>query len=216
MGSSMDNVTRSLTNCIKMQEGLSLNKNYEQYDGYGNIVYYYKGENEWAVQKYRVYNEDECPIGLIQRTMGACNCLYTLIDENNIVTNYIDVVNNCTLSNYTFYDANRNIESVISVKKACCQAIYEEFDNYSTRINSAELNQKCCEIPVYYESDQNGNPISKIVKFNIGFRPVVKIFDANGAEINITNKTLVNKGFSRIQLLIILDELFYHQESSGD
>lgn len=78
------------------------------------------------------------------------------------------------------------------------------------------MNQKCCEIPTYYESDQNGNPISKIVKFNIGFRPALKIFDANGAEKNIANKTLVNKGFSRIELLIILNELFYHQESSGD
>ena len=109
MGSSMDNATRSLTNCIKMQDSFSLNKNYEQYDAYGNILYYYKGENEWAVQKYRVYNADQCPIGLIQRTMESCNFHYTLFDENNIVTNYIDVVNNCTLGTYTFYDANKNI-----------------------------------------------------------------------------------------------------------
>ena len=109
---------------------------------------------------------------------------------------------------------DKNIESVISVKRSCWQVTYEEFDNYGTRINFAEFNQKCGEFPFYYEPDQNGNPISKITIFRAGFRPTFKIFDSNGMEINITNKTIVNKGFSRIQLLIILEELLFRIVSS--
>ena len=210
MGST--NINKSLTNCIKVQSGFSRFRNFEQYDAYGNIVYYYKGENEWTVQKYRIYNVDQIPIGLVQRTFQSCNKHYTLFDENNRVINYIDAVNNCSQTNYTFYDADKNIEGSISVKRACCHITYEEFDKYGTRTNFAEVNQKCGEIPFCYESDQNGNLISKIIIFYIGMHPVLKIFDSNDMEINIGDKTIVNKGFSRIQLLIILEELLFHQE----
>ena len=98
MGSS--NINNSLTNCIKMQNHLSFIKNFEQYDAYGNIVYNYRGEKEWLVERYRVYNVDQIQIGLVQKTIESCNAHYTLYDENNIETNYIDAVNNCTQGNY--------------------------------------------------------------------------------------------------------------------
>ena len=67
----------------------------------------------------------------------------------------------------------------------------------------------CCEKNIFRGFDENGNHTFKIIMYNFDSL-TIKILDCDGNDIDISNKTLFNNGFSKIQIIHILRVLFYH------
>ena len=143
MGSASATELR-LTNCIVQKLSGSQHKSCEQYDNYGNIIYYYKRVYESGEKQINIYNADQKEIGKIRRIINSScsnNIFFTFTDENNNIINYIDKNEYCS-SIYTFYDSNKNIESVVTLKMGW-KPTYEESDKYNTIINRAYINNYC-------------------------------------------------------------------------
>ena len=206
MGNENLSNENQLTNCIKRKSFIGIYKTYEQYDDRGNIIYYYKQVPKERGEKFIIYNIDEREIGSIEVEYNLCERRYILINGNNQIINSIQMINNCCSTNYDFFDANDNIESIIIVKgDNLFGTIIEEFDKYNTRINWA--NFYLCKQNYYCERDING----RILKYKKLPREIIKIYDESDMEINLSNKTLVNNGFTKIQIILIL-QLFFASE----
>ena len=216
MGFSID-ASNQNTNCIKKKNLISLTKEFEQYDSYGNIIYNYKKES-FISNKFLVYNVDKMEIGSINREMACNQVYYTLYDTYNQITNYIeeriDCCNCCTIK-YTFYNADKDIQGIVIFKQSCCTFTLDEYDKYDTVINRAILNAKCCEQGFYLEYDQSSNLIGRIMANYNSFNKIFKIYDNNDMEINLENKTLFNNGFSKIQIILILKVLYYQKQNNN-
>ena len=198
-----------LRNCVRL---IFNGKNGEQYDSNGNIIYYYKREfvpleNTILI----IYNVDQKEVGRIKKNFEGDFCsskvTFTFIDENNTIIKYIEIILGCAYI-FRFYDTNKNLESVVTTKKTC-KFLYEESDIYNTIINRAGHNIDCdCNTTTFTEYDQFGS-ISYITKiFNTCDSTIIKIFDHNYNEVNISDKTLANKGFTKIQIVILLRIMF--------
>ena len=207
MGSASATELR-LTNCIVQKLSGSQHKSFEQYDNYGNIIYYYKRVYYSGQKQINIYNADQKEIGKIRTIINSScsnNIFFTFTDENNNIINYIDK-NECCSSIYTFYDSNKNIESVVTFKVGC-KLTYEESDKYNTIINRADINNYCCS-SLFNEYDQYGNLTFKTKIFEQMYSNIIKFFDSYDNEVNINDKTLLNKGFTKIQLIILLEFIF--------
>ena len=207
MGTALGNEQQNYTNCINLHEDETYVESKEQYDNYGNIVYYYKKvpSNRNVIV---IYNADQREIGSIERVNNCCyESQYILTDRNNNKINYIDLDYHCCSTTYTFLDSNKNIESVIRATNGCT-ITYEEIDNYNTRISTADT----CLIhngnPIYNEYDQYGNIAFRTKIFYQGGNKIIKIFDSNDNEVNLDNKSLINKGFTKIRMIILIIYLF--------
>ena len=212
---------KKVFNCIKQQYHEQIKyKNYEKYNMDGNVIYTYQHSSEGVgVETYKVLDSDKKQIGLIKRRItDCCGCSeqYTLFNENNKIISYIDFNNGCCPKNYIFYDANKNIECTIVVKSECCKMIFTEYDKYNTISNFAENYQSCCNNDYYCEYDQSSNLIFKTKIFNQSTGRLIKIYDNNDVEVDLTGKTLFNNKYTKIQLLIIFREALFHPEISLD
>ena len=139
--------------------------------------------------------------------MGIFDQHYTISDENNKIVNYINIHNHCCSSEFSFLDSSKNLEGVVNVKNGC-YITYEEFDNYNTRISSADLPLIHNGNPTLNEYDQYGNIAFKTKTMYIRHNRILKIFDSNGIEVNLNNKSFLNKGFTKIQMIIIINNIF--------
>ena len=74
-------------------------------------------------------------------------------------------------------------------------------------INRAELVIRCCENGYYNEFDQNLNRVFKIICNYNSYN--FQIFDIDENEVNLTDKTLFNDGFTKMQQILILKLLFH-------
>ena len=95
------------------------------------------------------------------------------------------------------------------MKSGCCSTIYELYDKYNTLTNRAQFffngrNSYFNEYDLI-----NSNRI-----FKIEINPF-KIFE-NENEVDLSNKTLFNNGFSKIQTFLILSILFHNHNQSDD
>ena len=197
------------TNCIKQKYSREFLKEFEQFDDYGNVLYLYNLErNEPNGLKLIVYNSEGKIIGSIIREQITCQITrISLYDESNQLIKYIEDIPSCESFTYLFYDANKNVESRISIMaKLLCTTI-DEFDQYDMRISYA-INHHCGE-NFYFEYDEQNNLIYKLKHTFIGNTNEMKIYDSNDMEINLSNKTLFNNGFSKIQMILILQNIFF-------
>jgi hypothetical protein len=144
---------------------------------------------------------------LERREMGFINQHYIISDGNNKIVNYINILNHCCSSEYSFLDSNKNREGVVNVKNGF-YITYEEFDNYNTRISTADLPLIHNGDPTLNEYDQYGNIAFKTKTMFIRRNRILKIFDSNGIEVNLNNKSLLNKGFTKIQMIYIINNIF--------
>ena len=218
MGSSSSNETKAF-NCIKQQYHEHIrSKNYEKYDMDGNIIYTLQNRFEGIDGEiFKVLDIGQKQIGLIKRRMNdcyGCSEQYTLFNDINNAVGYIDFNNGCCSKNYIFYDANKNIESTILIKSKCCKLIFTEYDKYNTINSFAENYQSCCNNDYYCEYDQSRNLIFKTKIFKQSTGRLIKIYDNNDIEVDLTDKTLFNKRYTKIQLLIIFREALFRQEAS--
>ena len=206
MGTALENEQQNFKNCINMHDDETYVESKEQYDNYGNIEYYYKRERTDG-NKIIIYNADQREIGSIRIEKNCFDLQYILTDTDNNITNYINIDSHCCSGTYSFLDSNKNLEGVIN-ENFGCKLTYEEFDNYNTRISTADtylLHNGC---PIYNEYDQYEN-IAFRTKINYQRHDkILKIFDSNDNEINFNNKNLINKGFTKIQMIFILRHLF--------
>ena len=122
---------------------------------------------------------------------------------------YIEKRINCCSLNYTIYGANKNIISTITKKAGCCDITFLEYDKYNTKTNETICKRDCSSKITYYENDQYGNPIFIIRHIIECFNFKFKIYDKNKKEINFSNKTIFNDGFTNIQKILILQTLFH-------
>ena len=201
-------------NCIKLHYNKNLRrKKFYQYNSNGSIIFTYKEIDEIIeLEKFIVYDNNESKIGSIEGKIAFNQIFYTLYDENDKVINYIEHnnrSNSCCSSNFNFYDADKNIENILIMKSGCCSTIYELYDKYNTLTNRAEFffngrNSYFNEYDLI-----NSNRI-----FRIELNPF-KIFE-NENEVDLSNKTLFNNGFSKIQTFLILSILFHNHNQSDD
>ena len=92
------------------------------------------------------------------------------------------------------------ISNIERLKRKCLDSTIELFDKYDTRINYAVF--RLCRQNYYSEYDNNNILISKIVRTTEGYN-YLKIYDSNDMEVSLANKTLFNKGFTKIQIVLI-------------
>ena len=185
------------------------------YDDKGNIVYYYRPQNKGRYM-FTIHDMYDKEIGSIDCDISCCLVTYHLYDEYKQMIFYIELRCDCCSCNYTIYGADKNIISNIPNKFGCCDEIFEEYDKYNTKTKEAIGKRDCSSNTTYYENDQYGNPIF-IIRYilecsNFKF----KIYDPNEMEINFSNKTIFNDGFTNIQKILILQTLFhiYDQQNS--
>ena len=204
MGNTSGN-EQNFTNCINMHDDDEATvKSKEQHDEFGNIVFYY---NKISDREIKIYNPDQKEIGSIKREMGFINQHYIISDENNKIVNYINIHNHCCSSVCSFLDSNKNLEGVVNGKNGF-YITYEEFDNYNTRISTADIPLIHNGNPTLNEYDQYGNIAFKTKTMFIRRNRILKIFDSNGIEVNLNNKSLLNKGFTKIQMIYIINNIF--------
>ena len=205
MGTYQDN--RKYTNCIKEKSIPGIYCEFEQFDDYGNMIYLYKqirpGPNEPL--KVNVYNPQGSIVGtIIREVIGWQDYSFSLYDENNQLVKYIENTNNFTNINYLFYDKYKNFESRVTLSGGCFETNIEEFDQYNTRISHAIFKQ--CGDNFYFEYDEQNTLYYKITNYFFVQIPniIMKIYDTNDQEINLSNKTLFNNGFTKIQMFLII------------
>ena len=206
---STDNyLIKQNTNCIRQKKDFNHLREYKQYDDQGNIIYYYKEVPDlFNNEKFIVYDIDQKVIGSVKKVSNCCDIQYILSDEINKITKKIVLNYDCRSNIYSFHGLDENIESTITKKLGCCEYIFDEYDKYNTRAHSAQLkfymqNEDC------FEKDSNGK-LNFIIRKYHDKGEIMKIFDANNIEVNLSNKTLFNNGFTKIQILLLLDILFY-------
>ena len=210
MGSVVQSLNEEdLRNCINLHDPEGIVKVREQYDSHGNIMYYYKLFYETlTILKLEIYNPDNREIGSIVRTQDCCsNFYYSINDENKNVLYYMTYKVNCCSIVYSFLDLNKNLEGFIEIRNKCSYIILEEFDKYNTKIG--ECNHKCYDnFPIYTVSDINGGIVYKCKRF-IGEKGnnLFKIFDSYDHEVNFDNKSLLNRGFTKMQIVIFFMQL---------
>ena len=139
--------------------------------------------------------------------------IYLFYDENNEIINTLEKNYNCSGCNYTFYGIDKNIESTIIENNSCCDTTYIENNNFEAKISWAKSKPKCNRM-IYVEFD---NYDTQIFTINISYEWCgnnIKIFDKNNMELNLDDKSLFNNGFTKIQLLFILD-LFFPEGSAN-
>ena len=204
MGNNFNNNQTTYINCIIRKNGIQGHKLLEQYDNYGNIVYKIKSSSDFL--SYTIYNVDEREIGSIKVKYNFTRCEIAFYDENNQIVNCIERDINCCKTRYTFYGLDKNIESVILFKPGCSQFIFEECDKYDIRTNWAEIN--ICKDRFISEFDSNGNLKYKINQY-YNSEEAIKILDSNDMEVNLSDRTLFNNGFTKIQTILILQMLLH-------
>ena len=206
-------------NCIKSKYKNPNPKEFEQYDSLGNNVYnYIKDPESLKVENFNVYDINQRKIGSIEKQTNSNKVEYTLYNQNNQRISHIERIDDCCTCccsiNYNFYGLENNIEASIIVKSSnCCSTVYEVYDKYNTMINRAEIVSKCCDIIYLNEYDQNSNQVFKIILNRVPFSREFKIFDNNENEINLADKTLFNNGFSKIQIILILELIFFQSNT---
>ncbi len=69
---------------------------------------------------------------------------------------------------------------------------------------------KSCGESFAFEYDEQNNIIYKITHhFIVQVQNLIfKIYDSNDQEINLVNKTFFNNGFTKMQMILILDIIF--------
>ena len=206
MGSSSANVD---INCITTVGGSCGQRNFVQYDDKGNIVYYYRAQNSFMNNDmFTVHDMYDKEIGSIEKIVGYCLSTYKFYDENKQMIFYIEERGNFCSITYTFYGEDKNIIASITSKSGCWRFIYDEYDKYNTKTNGVIGKSHCYASTTYNENDSNGNLIFIIREsYNYG-NCIFKIYDQNEKEINFSDRTLFNNGFTNIQKLIILSILF--------
>ena len=207
MGSTIDTLAEKDTNCIVKKHN-TCQREFIQYDQEGNEVYYYRYQNNlfnrFVIQVYDTYNNE---VGQIEKVNGCCEINFTFYDESRQIIYYIVKHQNCCENTFTFYNSDNNKESMIKIKHACCERTFEEFDKYESRINSA-IGKPICSGFTYYENDIYGSPKFIIKIMNECKRQFLKIYDSNNMEVNLNNKSIFKDGFTRIQIVIIINLLF--------
>ena len=215
MGSSTSNdnincITRAEAKCGSLPD-------FVQYDDKGNIVYYYRPHHNFMGRNmFTVHDMYDKEIGSIDRVIGCSLVTYNFYDEYKQMKYYIEQRTNCCSKNYTIYGTDKNIISTITQKFGCCDIIFEEYDKYNTKTKGVIGKRDCSAKTIYYENDPNGNPIFIIRHILECSNFKFKIYDSNEKEINLSNKTVLNDGFTNIQKLLILSILFqtYSQQNS--
>ena len=81
-------------------------------------------------------------------------------------------------------------------------------------INRAELVLRCCEYCYYNEFDKNLNRVFKIICNYSSYNRIFQIFDIDENEVDLTDKTLINDGFTKMHQILILKLLFYHDSNN--
>ena len=102
-----------------------------------------------------------------------------------------------------FYDTKKNVESVVLFKLGCCQVSIEEFSENNARISFVERDNN----NFLSEYDSNRNFKYKVINYN-HFGNAMKFFDINNNEIDLSDSSLFNDGFTKIQIILILRMLF--------
>ena len=202
------------SNSIIRKTGNIKCETYEQYGNNGkkSIYQYEKELGTLGEIKYVVYNINHKVVGAIKKIYDCCNCHFIFTDENNNIIYYIDNIGSgCRSHKYLFYDKNKNIDGFIQSKKECCTIIYEEFDKNNTKISSCKYNIKCFGVHIFVEYDKSGKLAFITKVFNAPLCPIIKISDKNHKEIDLTDKTLFNKGFTKIQIFIIINYFFLNK-----
>ena len=201
------------TNCIKYKFRFELEREFEQYDSYGSKIFNFSEYRKCCGnQKYMIYDIDEKIIGSVENQMNCGKKTYIFYDEDNQMINYIESNNDCCSCcsfTYNFYGADKNIENILIKKNGCCSTVYELYDKYNTLTNRAEFLCKSCCKNYYYEYDVNNS--DKV--FKIDLNPF-KIFE-NENEVDLTDKTLFNNGFSKIQIFLIVDSVLFPSGDDG-
>ena len=206
MGSSTSN--NDNINCITNAELKCGPKEYVQYDDKGSIAYYYKSQNIFMRNVINVYDMYQKEIGSIERTLGCALMTYNFYDEFKVMKYYIEERKNCCTITYTFYGTDKNPISSITAKIGCCDLTFDEYDKYNTKTNGANGKRECSGNITFYENDPNGAPIFIIRQtYGCNFYKF-KIYDQNEKEINFSNRTLFNDGFTNIQKILILLTIF--------
>ena len=111
---------------------------------------------------------------------------------------------------YIFYDKNKNIEGVINFNSSCCgEAIYTEYDNRENKKGWAKPIVECrCNIYSWIEYDNYNCPIYTLFFYNECCNKRIKLYDQYNVEVNFTNKSLINNGFSKFQQVILISLFF--------
>ena len=215
MGSTNNALNVENRNCIKKKTRVGWQKEFHQYDSYGNVLYKYKKDIvDCGIEKYILYDIDQRIIGSIEKQSHCNRSEYIFYDENNKVIKSIELIIGCCTCctfNYVFYDIDHSIEASIIEKEDNCSKKYEVYDKYNSLINRAELVIRCCENGYYNEFDQNLNRVFKIICNYNSYN--FQIFDIDENEVNLTDKTLFNDGFTKTQQILILKLLFYHKSN---
>ena len=209
MGSSTSNfdnsncITNGPATCDSLREFL-------QYDDKGNIVYYYRPQDNFMGRNMmNVHDMYDKEIGSIGRILGCSQITYNFYDEYKQLKYYIEEAKNCCTNNYTIYGTDKNIISTITVKFGCSDVTFDEYDKYNTKTKGVIGKRDCSAKTTYYENDPNGNPIFIIRQSYDCGRCKFKIYDQNEKEINLSDKTLFNDGFTNIQKILILLIIFH-------
>ena len=195
----------SFTNCIKEKMNFSHLQVFEQFDSTGNIIYYYE-QIEVPLKpnalKFVVYNSQRKLIGTtIKEGINWQTSSISLYDENNLLINYIENNQTFTSINYFFYDSNKKKEGRTIETGKCFDSTIEEFDRYDTRISHAVF--RLCGENYYSEYDESNNLLFKIKRWAENGNNTIKMYDGNNIEVNLSGKTLFNKGFTKIQMVVI-------------
>ena len=111
---------------------------------------------------------------------------------------------------YTFYDKNKNIEGVINFNSSCCgEATNTEYDNRENKKGWAKPIFECrCNICSWIEYDNYNCPIYTLFFYNECCNKRTKLYDQYNVEVNFTNKSLINNGFSKFQQVILISLFF--------
>ena len=213
MGSLSMGLNVENRNCIKGKRKSLFIQEFRQYDSYGNNIYSLIQDESKRKKAFVVYDIDHVEIGSIDKQEDCDVVYYTFYDPDNQITKRIERFNCCSCccsTNYNFYDADNNTEAIVVFKTHCGSAWYEVYDIYNKNIYRAEINTKCCEGKnCLIEYDQNNKQEFKIIWNLASYEKTFKIFDNNDTEVNLENKTLFNDGFTRVQVILILEMLFY-------
>ena len=200
-------------NCIRKKPNTGHLKVYEQYDSYGNIIFYYRQQPKTILEnKILIFDSQGTEVGLIKKGYENNNEYYALFNENKELIMYIEYfIKQCGGSisiNYTFFDSNKNITGkIVNKLECCCSEIFEEFDKFDNRIKVHRCIDKMyyCD---YIENDSEGNRKFKIRKTLQNDSVIIKIYDSNDAEINLDDKSLFDDKFTKLQTILILRKIF--------
>jgi hypothetical protein len=207
MGSTVEVIYYS--NCITKTNTNCCNKEFAQYDDKGNIMYYYRTLSNLSNKNtVMIYDINEKEIGSIEYRQNCAQVNYTLYDEYKQMKSYIEERRNCCTTTYIIYNTDKSIESIITIKSGCCEMSIVECDKYNTPTNGATCKQDCCSTYTFNENDSRGN-LNFIIRQKYDCSSILfKIYDPNEIELNFSQRSLLNDGFTNIQKIIILKMLF--------